>query len=313
VLDSIKGFCNANSDKVVLNESPLFVTRKDFNVGKVSLVSGGGSGHEPLHSGFVGHGMLDAACPGNLLTSPTPDQIAAAINAVDFGNGVLVLLKNYHGDKMNFELAKRMVQSDVDMFIVSDDATFEVKGQSRGIAGVLIFQKILGAAAESGLSVEKLKVVAEKINLRTKSVGVAMNALTLPSASSPLYSVPEGFMEYGVGIHGEKGKSCQKILSAKDLAEKMVEQIVQKLEFSGKKDVLLFINGLGGTPLVELYIMYDEAAKALKGMGFNVVRSLVGNYVTSLSLNGCSITISVLGDESLSYWDAPVATPHLAW
>ncbi|MGH1429162.1 MAG: dihydroxyacetone kinase subunit DhaK [Arenicella sp.] len=313
VLDSIKGFCHAHSDKVVLHEDPLYITRHSLDLKKVSLVSGGGSGHEPLHSGFVGVGMLDAACPGKLLTSPTPNQIAAAINAVDYGQGVLVVLKNYHGDKMNFELAKRLVSSDVDMVIVSDDATFDDPSQSRGIAGVLVFQKILGAAAEEGQGVPELKGLAQKVNLQTKSVGVALDSMVPPGMSDPLYDMPDGMMEYGVGIHGEKGKECMPLLDAKRLTRMMVQQVVEKIADVKSKNVLLFVNGLGGAPMVELYIIYEQASQILEEMGFRVIRSLVGNYVTTLSLNGCSITVSVLDEECLAYWDAPVKTPHLQW
>jgi len=313
VLDSIRGFCDAHSDLVEMQASPLYITRRHKSSRKVALVSGGGSGHEPLHCGFVGQGMLDAACPGELLTSPTPDQIAAAIKAVDNGNGILLILKNYQGDKMNFELAKRIVQTDADSVIVSDDASFSHDEQSRGIAGVLVFQKILGAAAEDGATIEALKQLAEKVNQQTKSVGVAMESLVLPDADGPMYDIPVDQMEYGVGIHGEKGKVRIDVLNAKEIVEKIILQIVDKIKHQDEKRVLLFVNGLGGAPLVELYIVYAEASKLLVKLGYQVVRSLVGNYVTTLSLNGCSITVAIMDEECQRYWDAPVVTPHLCW
>lgn len=313
VLDSMKGFCAAHQELVALHESPLYVTRAVLNPNKVALVSGGGSGHEPLHAGFVGVGMLDAACPGQLLTSPTPNQIAAAITEIDCNNGVLMILKNYQGDRMNFELAKNLVDCEVDMVLVSDDAAFVDCQYGRGISGILVFEKMLGAAAERGENIPALQKLAEKVNRHTKSIGVALMPLTLPMSSEPMYELPSDKMEYGVGIHGEKGRERIDVLYAKDLVAKMVKQAVEKLESGNVKDLLLLVNGLGGTPLVELYIMYKEAFALLESMGFKVVRSLVGNYVTSLSLYGCSITISALDDECLEYWDDTVKTPHLSW
>jgi len=313
VLDSMKGFCEAHKNIVLLHESPIYVTRAKLNPDKVAIVSGGGSGHEPLHAGFVGQGMLDAACPGQLLTSPTPDQIAAAITTIDSGNGVLMILKNYQGDRMNFELARSLVQCEVDMVLVSDDAAFVDCAHGRGIAGILVVEKMLGAAAERGEKIPALKQLADKVNRQTKSIGVALKSLTLPMSSEPMYELPVDKMEYGVGIHGEKGRERIDVLYAKDLVARMVEQAVEKLESRDIKELLLFVNGLGGTPLIELYIIYKEAAVLLEKKGYKVIRSLVGNYVTSLSMYGCSITVSAFDEECIEYWDASVKTPHLSW
>ncbi len=312
VADSMKGFCQAHRDLVKLHETPLYVTRSVLSSGKVALLSGGGSGHEPLHAGFVGKGMLDAACPGQLLTSPTPDQIVAAINAIDSGSGVLLIVKNYQGDRMSFELARGMVDGNIDTVLVSDDAVFNDPDRARGVAGTLVVEKIVGAAAERGWGLSDLKSLAEKINQRTKSIGVALAPLTLPMSSEPMYQLPSDKMEYGVGIHGEKGRERIDVLYAHDLVAKMVEQAVAELPADGR-EVLLFVNGLGGTPLMELYILYKEAFTLLESMGYRVLRSLVGNYVTSVSMYGCSITLSVFDEQYLGFWDATVKTPHLSW
>lgn len=312
VLDSLKGLCSAHQNIIALHESPTYVIRKQLNNKKVALVSGGGSGHEPLHAGFIGSGMLDAACPGQMLTSPTPDQIAAAITAVDTGNGVLAIVKNYQGDKMNFKLAINSLNSNIETVIVSDDSAFDNREQARGIAGTLVIEKIVGAAAERGKNLTELKTLAEQLNLQTHSIGVGLSALTMPMSDEPMYSLSSNKIEYGIGIHGEKGIKKIDYLPANKLARLMIEDLIKKLN-TDNKNILLFVNGLGGTPLMELYIIYQTAAEQLTSKGFNITRSLVGNYVTSVNVNGCSITISNFDDECTQYWDDSVTTPYLKW
>lgn len=313
VADSVRGICSAYPQYLHLNESPLFVRRQQVAKNKVALVSGGGSGHEPLHLGFVGKGMLDAACPGRILTSPTPDQIAAAITSLDADAGVLLLVKNYQGDKMNFTLAQQMADCESRMVIIDDDASFEHRQQARGVAGTLVVEKLVGAAAEQGENLDTLVALAEKTNLATSTIGVTLNPLTLPMASEPMYQLPSTKIEYGVGIHGEKGRERIDALYAKDMVARMVDDVLLGLPRKHSREVLLFVNGLGGSPLMELYVLFDAANQYLENAGYAVARSLVGSYVTSLSMLGASITLAVLDEELKAYWDASVDTPHLRW
>jgi len=308
--DSVKGFCLANASHIKCHSSPLFVTRRNIAKDKVSIISGGGSGHEPLHLGAVGVGMLDAACPGELLTSPTPDQMCAALSTIDTSNGVLSIVKNYQGDRMNFEVARRISGCPIETIFVNDDVFCD-----RGVAGTVVVEKIVGAAAENGRSLSELKSLALLTNKCTKTVGVALNSLTLPLSKEPMYDLSEDKIEYGVGIHGEKGYRCIDWLPARELAKKITGDILEKLPNPSENNqgVLLFINGLGGTPLIELYLMYKEVHTYLSSIGVNVVRSLVGDYVTSFNTQGCSVTLSVMDDTLLEYWDAPVSTPHFKW
>lgn len=314
--DSLHGFCRAHGDILVAGEELKFVRRKDLKAGKVALVSGGGSGHEPLHGGLVGHGMLDAACPGQVFTSPTPDQMLAAVEAVDTGGGVLFIVKNYEGDVMNFEMAAEMASGEVATVLTNDDVAVEdslyTTGR-RGVAGTLVVEKIVGAAAEEGRDLAALKALGDKVNARTRSMGVALTSCTVPAAGKPMFEIGEDEMEMGVGIHGEPGRRRVKLASAEDIAAEMIGAILKDLGDAARGEVLLFVNGFGATPAMELYVMYDAAADKLEAASLSIARSLVGNYVTSLDMAGCSLTVTVLDEELKALWDAPVHTAALRW
>jgi len=312
--ESLRGFCAAHADIVRIGEEKPFVRRRHLKPGKVALVSGGGSGHEPLHAGMVGHGMLDAACPGQVFTSPTPDLILAAAEAVETGGGVLFIVKNYEGDIMNFDMAREMSAGAV--ATVLTDVAVEASTYStgrRGVAGTLIVEKILGAAAEQGADLAALKALGDRVNGATRSMGIALTSCTVPAAGKPTFDIGEDEMELGVGIHGEPGRRRVKLMRAADIAAEMVDAITGDLESRARGEALLLINGFGGTPLMELYLMYDAVRALLERAGTRVVRSLVGNYVTSLEMAGCSATVSMLSDDARRLWDAPVHTPALRW
>jgi dihydroxyacetone kinase-like protein len=314
--ESLDGFVAAHSDILQLGGGHKFVRRKMLKAGKVALVSGGGSGHEPLHGGFVGYGMLDAACPGQVFTSPTPDQMMEAAAEVDTGAGVLFIVKNYEGDVMNFEMAAEMASGPVARVLTNDDVAVEdslyTTGR-RGVAGTLVVEKIVGAAAEAGLDLAALKALGDRVNAATRSMGVALTSCTVPAAGKPMFEIGDGEMEFGVGIHGEPGRRRDKTRSADELAEEMIGAITGELATGKSSKALLFVNGFGGTPLMELYLMYNSARKLLEARGIGVARSLVGSYVTSLDMAGCSLTVSLLDDEMLGYWDADVHTAGLRW
>lgn len=315
VLDeSLEGFAAAHADLVVLGAERKFVRRAKLKPGKVALVSGGGSGHEPLHAGFVGRGMLDAACPGQVFTSPTPDQMLEAIAEVDSGAGTLLIIKNYEGDVMNFDMASEMASGKVAKVVTDDDVAVEMSTYStgrRGVAGTMIVEKIVGAAAEDGQGLDDLAALGARINGRTRSMGVALTSCTVPAAGNPTFQIGDDEMEMGVGIHGEPGRRRVKLAPADAIAEEMVGAIAGDLPGAG--DCLLLVNGFGATPLMELYLMYNAARRQLEGKGFRVTRSLVGNYVTALDMAGCSLTVSLLDGEATRLWDAPVHTPGLRW
>jgi dihydroxyacetone kinase-like protein len=316
LVESLSGFCTAHADIVVLGAEGKFVRRASLKKGKVALISGGGSGHEPLHAGFVGHGMLDAACPGQVFTSPTPDQMVAASAATDTGAGVLFIVKNYEGDVMNFEMAKEMSSAGIETVITNDDVAVDNSTYTtgrRGVAGTMIVEKIVGAAAENGVKLEALKALAERVNNATRSMGVALSSCCVPAAGKPTFELGEDEMEVGVGIHGEPGRRRVKLKSADAIAQEMVDAIVGDLGAAARGEALLLVNGFGGTPLMELYGMYHAAHTLLTRGGVRVVRSLVGNYVTSLEMAGCSITLSMLDRELRDLWDAGVHTPALRW
>jgi len=316
VNESLAGFCAAHSDIVRLGETAPFVLRRRLKPGKVALVSGGGSGHEPLHGGFVGPGMLDAACPGQVFTSPTPDLILAAAEAADTGAGILFIVKNYEGDVMNFDMAREMSGKTVATVVTDDDVAVETSTFStgrRGVAGTLIVEKILGAAAEEGRGLGDLKVLGDRVNAATRSIGIALTSCTVPAAGKPTFELGEDEMEVGVGIHGEPGRRRVKLRPANDIASEMVGAITTDLADRARGEVILLINGFGGTPLSELYLMYAAARKRLEASGCTVARSLVGNFVTSLDMAGCSVTVSLLDDEIKRLWDAPVHTAALRW
>ena len=312
--ESLDGFAAAHADIVALGPERKFVRRAKLAPGKVALVSGGGSGHEPLHAGFVGSGMLDAACPGQVFTSPTPDQMIAAAEAVDGGAGILFIVKNYEGDVMNFDMAAEMAGREIMKVVTDDDVAVETSTYStgrRGVAGTLIVEKIVGAAAEEGRSLADLKALGDRVNARTRSMGVALSSCTVPAAGKPTFTLGEDEMEMGVGIHGEPGRRRVKLAPADAIADEMVAAVAGDLAESG--DAILLVNGFGGTPLMELYLMYHAARSRLERRGIRVRRSLVGTFVTSLEMAGCSITVSLLDDEIARLWDAPVHTAALRW
>ena len=313
---SLAGFCEAHADIVTLGEEARFVRRANLKKGKVGLISGGGSGHEPLHAGFVGRGMLDAACPGQVFTSPTPDQMLAASKAVDTGVGVLFIVKNYEGDVMNFDMATEMSEGSVQTVITNDDVAVDNSTYTtgrRGVAGTLIVEKIVGAAAEEGRDLGALKVLGDKVNARTRSMGVALTSCIVPAAGKPTFDIGEDEMEMGVGIHGEPGRRRVKLKSADAIVQEMVEAILGDLGATARGDAILLVNGFGGTPLMELYVMYHAAHGLLEKAGVHVARSLVGNYVTSLEMAGGSVTVTMLDTELKRLWDAPVHTAALRW
>jgi dihydroxyacetone kinase-like protein len=316
VSESLAGFCAAHSDIVRMGEGAPFVQRRNKKPGKVALLSGGGSGHEPLHSGFIGHGMLDAACPGQVFTSPTPDLILAAAAAADNGGGVLFIVKNYEGDIMNFDMAREMAEGPVATVITDDDVAVETSTFStgrRGVAGTLIVEKIVGAAAEEGRDLAALKILGDRVNAATRSIGIALTSCTVPAAGKPTFDIADDEMEIGVGIHGEPGRRRVKLKPAAEIAAEMVHAITADLGERARGEAILVINGFGATPLSELYLMYDAVRRLLGPAGTIVARSLVGNFVTSLDMAGCSVTVSMLDDEMKRLWDAPVHTPALRW
>jgi len=315
--ESLRGFAAAHADLVHVNYDPAFVTRVDAPVkGKVALLSGGGSGHEPMHAGFVGRGMLDAACPGQVFTSPTPDQMLAAAQAVDGGAGVLFIVKNYSGDVMNFEMAADMHAGPHDTVLTNDDVAVEdslyTTGR-RGVAGTVVVEKIVGAAAEARADLAACKALGDRVNKATRSMGVALTSCTVPAAGKPTFQIAEDEMEMGVGIHGEPGRRRVKLERAEAIAETLLTAIHGDLAPKAGTPALLFVNGFGGTPLMELYLIYDAARRYCDGKGVKVARSLVGNYTTSLEMAGCSITLTRFDDELLRLWDAPVHTAGLRW
>jgi len=316
VSESLAGFCAAHADIVRMGETAPFVLRRHLTPGKVALLSGGGSGHEPLHSGFVGQGMLDAACPGQVFTSPTPDLILAAAEAADTGGGVLFIVKNYEGDVMNFDMAREMSGKSIATVITDDDVAVEKSTFStgrRGVAGTLIVEKIVGAAAEQGRSLADLKALGDRVNAATRSIGIALTSCTVPAAGKPTFDLAEDEMEVGVGIHGEPGRRRVKLRPAAEIAAEMVGAVTTDLGARITGEAILLINGFGGTPLSELYLMYGAVRKLLEPAGIVVARSLVGNFVTSLDMAGCSMTVSMLDEEMKRLWDAPVHTAALRW
>jgi dihydroxyacetone kinase-like protein len=314
--ESLDGFAAAHADIVVLGPARKFLRRRALSPGKVALVSGGGSGHEPLHAGFVGHGMLDAACPGQIFTSPTPDQIVEAAQVVAGEAGVLFIVKNYAGDRMNFEMAAEIAECRSATVVTDDDVAVERSTYSqgrRGVAGTLIVEKIVGAAAERGADLPSCVALGERINARTRSMGVALTSCTVPAAGTPTFSLSDEEMEMGVGIHGEPGRRRVKLAGADAIADEMTTTIMSDLGSADGEEALLFVNGFGGTPLVELYLMYNAARRLLEKRGLRIARSLVGPFVTSLEMAGCSITVSLLAGEAIALWDDPVRTAALRW
>lgn len=318
--ESLDGFAAAHADIVTLGDERRFLRRRSLKKGKVALISGGGSGHEPLHAGFVGHGMLDAACPGQVFTSPTPDQMVAAAQAVDTGGGVLFIVKNYEGDVMNFamgaEMGAEMGIGPIATVITDDDVAVEKSTYSigrRGVAGTMIVERLVGAAAEQGRDLAGLEAYGRDVNGRTRSMGVALTSCTVPASGKPTFTLGADEMEMGVGIHGEPGRRRVRLANADSIADEMMGAILGDLDPSPGSQVLLLVNGFGGTPSMELYVMCNAARRILAGRKLLAARCLVGSYVTSLEMAGCSLTVTVVEDSDLALWDSPVHTANLRW
>lgn len=319
VSESVQGFGLAHPDLVTVHPDPLFVSRKQSKANKVGLVSGGGSGHEPLHAGYVGFGMLDAAVPGAVFTSPTPDAIIPATLAADSGAGVVQIVKNYTGDVLNFETAAEMVEAEgvhVRTVLVNDDVAVEdslYTAGRRGVGGTVLVEKIAGAAAERGDDLEHVTAIAQRVNDNVRTMGVALSACTVPHAGVPSFELADDEIEIGIGIHGEPGRHRIAMEPADGITERLLEPVLADLAVEAGEAVLLFVNGMGGTPLSELYIVYRRAAQLLTEKGLNVERSLVGNYITALEMQGCSISVLRLDQEMTELWDAPVHTAAIRW
>src|ERR671912_1027100 len=313
--EALAGMVAAHPDHIRV-EDPNVVVRKDApRKGKVGIISGGGSGHEPMHGGFVGLGMLDAACAGAVFTSPVPDQMLAATKAVDGGAGVLHIVKNYTGDIMNFELAAELARAEgleVSAVVIADDVAVKdslYTAGRRGVGGTVLAEKIVGAAAEAGADLATVTALCRKVQDNVRSMGMALTSCTVPAAGKPTFELGDDEMEIGIGIHGEPGRKRVPLATAKEIAEMLVEPIVADLPFAAGDAVIAFVNGMGGTPLLELYLMYNEVATILGGHGVQIARSLVGPYITSLEMAGCSVTLVKATDDLLALWDAPVKTP----
>ena len=314
--ESLLGFAKAHADIIELNPQPHFIKRiTPGKSGKVALISGGGSGHEPLHAGFVGTGMLDAACPGQIFTSPTPDQMLAAAQAVEQGGGVLFIVKNYAGDVMNFEIAGEMLDVANATVLVNDDVSLP-KTHSigrRGVAGTLIVEKMVGALAESGADLAACKALGDRVNQATASMGVALTSCTVPALGKPTFDLGDNEMEMGVGIHGERGRETLALTSATEIVDHLASAIDEELQPQKGQLALLHVNGFGATPLLELHLIYGLAHQFWEKRGITICRSLVGNFTTSLDMAGCSITLTLLDEEMIRLWDAPVHTAALRW
>jgi dihydroxyacetone kinase-like protein len=320
VRESLAGLAAAHGDLLRYDAEAQIVVRADAPVqNKVALVSGGGSGHEPLHGGFVGRGMLDAACPGEVFTSPVPDQMLAATKAVDGGAGVVHIVKNYTGDVMNFKLAAEDAADEgiaVESVLIDDDVAVQdslYTAGRRGVGATVLAEKIAGAAADLGADVKAVAELARRVNSQSRSFGIAISSCTPPSAGKPIFDLPDGEMEVGIGIHGEPGRRREPLGPAKEVARVMVDAVLSDLSPESGTRVLPFVNGMGGTPQIELYLLYNDIQQQLKDAGLEPVRNLVGSYITSLEMAGASLTLLALDDELTELWDAPVRTPALRW
>jgi len=320
VVEELQGIELAHPDIVKVHYDPNYIVRADAPVkGKVGLVSGGGSGHEPMHGGFVGKGMLDAACPGAVFTSPTPDQMLEATKAVNGGAGVLHIVKNYTGDVMNFEMAADLAKEEgieVEAVVVDDDVAVKDSTWTAGRRGVgltVLMEKIVGAAAEEGRSLKECAELARKVNSLGRSMGMALTSCTVPHVGKPSFDLPEDEMEIGIGIHGEPGRTRMKLEPADKVTEMLLTPIVEDLPYKAGDEVLLFVNSMGGTPLIELYIIYRKAVKLLEEKGIKVIRHLIGPYITSLEMAGTSITLLKMDADLTKLWDAPVKTAGMRW
>ena len=314
--ESLSGFALAHQDLVELQLNPHFITRKVKATNKVAIISGGGSGHEPLHAGYIGYGMLDAACPGHVFTSPTPDQMLAAAEAVHADKGILFIVKNYAGDVMNFEMAAEMLPFESATVLTSDDCAVINSTYTtgrRGVAGTVIVEKCVGSLAETGADLQACKVLGDKVNLHTASIGVALTSCTVPAAGRPTFDIADTELEMGVGIHGEPGRRREPMRQADAIVHDMVEAILADFKAkhlqTNNADALLLVNGFGATPLMELYLVYNTANQLLTQHGIKITRSLVGNYTTALDMAGASITLCLLDNEIKQHWDSCAITP----
>jgi len=320
VHEALQGIASAHAGLVSVHYDPDFIVRADAPIkGKVALVSGGGSGHEPMHGGFVGRGMLDAACPGAVFTSPTPDQILEATKAVDGGAGAIHIVKNYTGDIMNFEMAAELARDEgiaVEAVVTNDDVAVTdslYTAGRRGVGVTVLVEKIAGAAAEARQPLRDVADICRRVNAQGRSMGVALTSCTVPQAGKPTFELPGDQMEIGIGIHGEPGRTRMALKTAAEITELLATSILDELPFQRGDNVLAFVNGLGGTPLIELYIIYHELTKICNGRGIKITRNLIGPYMTSLEMQGCTITLLKLDDQLTQLWDAPVLTPGLRW
>ncbi|WP_353115737.1 dihydroxyacetone kinase subunit DhaK [Microbacterium sp.] len=318
LIESLKGLALAHPELSVDLGHRVITRAVPKDQGKVALLSGGGSGHEPLHGGFVGPGMLDAACAGEVFTSPTPDQMQAATAAIDRGAGVLHIVKNYTGDVMNFDMAAELAAADgieVRSVVVDDDVAVQdslYTAGRRGVGLTVLLEKLVGAAAEEGRDLDAIADLAARINGQGRSMGMALTSCTVPAAGKPTFDLPDDEMEIGIGIHGEPGRHRVPLAPAHEIAAQLVEPILADLDFAGSPAIVM-LNGMGASPLIELYLMYGEVAALLEKAGVRVARNLVGNYITSLDMAGCSVTVLKADEELLGLWDAPVVTPGLRW
>ena len=320
VTEALHGIAAAHADLLRVQFNPNVIVRADAPVqGKVGLVSGGGSGHEPMHGGFVGPGMLDAACPGEVFPSPTPDQMLDATKAVDGGAGVLHIVKNYTGDVMNFEMAAELAGGEsieVEAVVIDDDVAVQdslYTAGRRGVGTTVLAEKICGAAAEEGRNLSEVAELCRKVNANGRSMGMALTSCIVPAAGKPTFELGDDEMEIGIGIHGEPGRERMKLAPAAEIVEKLTVPIVEDLPFEQGDQVLAFVNGMGGTPLIELYVVYNDLNRFLGERGITITRNLIGPYITSLEMAGASLTVLELDDELAALWDAPVHTAALRW
>jgi dihydroxyacetone kinase-like protein len=317
VTDALKGVAAAHPSLTVDVENRVITRAGGPTQGKVGLVSGGGSGHEPLHGGFVGYGMLDAACPGEVFTSPVPDQMLQATKAVDGGAGVLHIVKNYTGDVLNFQMAAELADDEniaVASVVIDDDVAVQdslYTAGRRGVGATVFVEKIAGALAEEGATLDAVASVAREVNERSRSFGVALSSCITPAAGKPTFELGDSEIELGIGIHGEPGRTRGPMRPASELAAVALDAIAADIPLDG--ELLVMVNGMGGTPLIELYVMYEEVARYIAARGGRIARNLVGNYITSLEMQGFSVTVCGLTDQLTRLWDAPVDTPALRW
>ncbi|HEX6481250.1 MAG TPA: dihydroxyacetone kinase subunit DhaK [Ktedonobacteraceae bacterium] len=320
VKEALEGMAAAHADLIRVDVEQQVIVRRDAPIqGKVGVISGGGSGHEPMHGGYVGRGMLDAACPGAVFTSPVPDQMLEATRAVNGGAGVLHVVKNYTGDVLNFEMAAELAQADgieVESVVTNDDVAVQdslYTAGRRGVGVTVLLEKIVGGLADTRAPLSQVAELARKVNNQGRSMGMALTSCIVPAAGKPTFELGDDEMEIGIGIHGEPGRRRVKLAPADEITEMLANPIIEDLGLKSGEQVLAFVNGMGGTPLIELYIVYNALNRILHGKNVSIVRNLVGNYITSLEMAGCSITLVRLDDELIKYWDAPVHTPALRW